>query len=390
MKVLELFCGYGTASFALKQLGIEFEIVGYSDIDKYANQIFWNNHWKNVKPLRFTNNPPRELGDVKNINPNELDNFDLLTGGFPCQAFSIAGKGKGEDDDRGRLFKEIIRIAEIKKPRYMLLENVKGLLSDRHKKTFEKVLSELRRIGYHVHWKVLDTKRHGIPQNRRRVFFVCFRDHDEWLDFQYPRDEELKLMLGDILEKNVDKKYYLSEIQIARLLASGFKPKQVSNATRAGGRNSLDGKHTWDVVKVGNVNPSGKGMNGNVYCGDVSPTLTTNKGEGIKIMCINPKKPDGTQTYQQDRIYDANGIMPAISAELNGRFNILEDSTFRRLTPKECFRLQGFINDEINIEGISNAQLYKLAGNGQSVNVVKKIFENMFRETHFLNKESKT
>lgn len=407
MRVLELFSGYGTASFALKQLEIDFEIIGYSDIDKYANQIFWNNHWKKVKPLRLTNNPPRELGDVKDINPNELEDFDLLTGGFPCQAFSVAGKGKGENDDRGRLFREIIRIAEVKKPRYMLLENVKGLLSDRHKKTFEKVLSELRRIGYHVHWKVLDTKKLGVPQSRKRVFFVCFRDHTEHFNFQYPRDEELKLILGDILEKEVDKKYYLSETQINRLFASGFRAKQVSNAIRAGGRNSLDGKHTWDVVKVGNVNPSGKGMNGNVYSGNVAPALTTNKGEGPKMLIVDDTQGfdgirlydkicpslrssrPGLKIYQRGRGFNPGGvkeICPTISSNYWHQNNFLmEGETLRRLTPRECFRLQGFINDEINIEGISNAQLYKLAGNGQSVNVVRKIFENMFWNTPFLN-----
>ena len=112
MRILELFSGYGTASFALKQLGIDFEIIGYSDIDKYANQIFWNNHWKEVKPLRLINNPPRELGDVKNIDPKRLEDFDLLTGGFPCQAFSLSGKGLGELDTRGTLFNEIIRIEQ--------------------------------------------------------------------------------------------------------------------------------------------------------------------------------------------------------------------------------------------------------------------------------------
>jgi DNA (cytosine-5)-methyltransferase 1 len=408
MRILELFSGYGTASFALKQLGIDYELVGYSDIDKYANQCFRQNHC----PVDMD----REFGDCTKINPNDLDDFDLLTGGFPCQTFSIAGKHMGELDTRGTLFNEIIRIAAVKKPRYMLLENVKGLLSPRHEKTFQKILSELRRIGYHVHWKVLNTKEHGIPQNRERVFIVCFRDHNEWFNFQYPDKEELKLLLGDILEEHVDEKYYLSDEQVKRLIDSGFKEKDISNSIRSGGRNSLDNKHTWDVVKVGNVNPSGKGMNGNVYSGDVSPTLTTNKGEGIKILqldvsqirrekrvrvyedvsrCLNTAQGGGHTPliYQRGRGFNPGGIKkicPTISSNYWHQNNFLmEGASLRRLTPKECFRLQGFLNDEINMDGISNAQLYKLAGNGQSVNVVKKIFESMFTATSFLNEEIK-
>ena len=182
MKILELFSGYGTASFALKQLGIDYECVGYSDIDKYANQCFKQNHGG------------CELGDATKIDPKYLDDFDLLTGGFPCQAFSVAGKMLGELDIRGTLFNEIIRIAEVKKPRYMLLENVKGLLSKRHEPTFKKILNELDRIGYSVHWKVINTRDYGIPQNRQRVFFVCFRDSkdlESWPGF--PEKENLNI-----------------------------------------------------------------------------------------------------------------------------------------------------------------------------------------------------
>lgn len=177
MKILELFSGYGTASFALKRLGIICEIVGYSDINKYANQCFRQNHCPIQESPDAMGNweSNKELGDVKNINPEELPDFDLLTWGFPCQSFSIAGKGLGELDTRGTLFREIIRIAEFKKPPFMLLENVKGLTTKKHKDTFNKILSELDRIGYVVFLKVLNTKDYGIPQNRERVFFVCFR-----------------------------------------------------------------------------------------------------------------------------------------------------------------------------------------------------------------------
>ena len=138
MKILELFSGYGTSSFALKRLNIPYELVEYSDIDKNANEFFKENHCASDE-----NNKLR-LGDVRLINPEDLEDFDLLTGGFPCQDFSIAGKQLGELGPRGTLFYEIIRIAEIKRPRYMLLENVKGLTHKKFKGTFDKILSELK------------------------------------------------------------------------------------------------------------------------------------------------------------------------------------------------------------------------------------------------------
>jgi len=157
-----MFAGYGGAEFSLKKAGIEYECIGFSEIDKYAIQCFEQNH------------KGKNFGDCTKINPNELPDFDLLTGGFPCQSFSVAGKGLGELDTRGTLFNEIIRIAEVKKPKMMLLENVKGLTNKPHRATFEKILSELDRIGYVVKWKVLNSKEYGIPQNRERVIFCLF------------------------------------------------------------------------------------------------------------------------------------------------------------------------------------------------------------------------
>lgn len=538
LKLFECFSGYGTASFALKRLGIPYEIVGYSDIDKYANQCFWNNHWKEIKPLRITGNPPfKELGDVKLINPNELDDFDLLTGGFPCQAFSVAGKGLGELDPRGTLFWEIVRIAEVKKPRYMLLENVKGLTTKKHLGTFNKILEELKRIGYLVHWKVVNTKDYGIPQNRERVFFVCFREQADYDNFTWPNKEELKLFIKDILEPEpVDDKFYLKEHQVQKLL-EGIEKKMklgVSKTIRSGGRNSLTNKHEWDVIKTidtnGNPIPnipeigeanrlydtegdtpsvkasainvksvqwdqSGKGHNSqedraynadgvmccipnanpsnkvnifalrsftrngtkevdgerfqnpefredgcsnsltsvekdnmllisstqahnSVITDGVSSTLPEAMGQGgghTPMIVVNtqprsenrPSLVNGTSSGGSGTIWKEDGttycidtnntqadglsneVMPTLTTELahstgrdfyrgSGEKIFKSTGIFRRLTPKECFRLQGFLKDEINLDGLSDTQKYKLCGNGQSVNVVAKIFERMF------------
>lgn len=392
MKILELFSGYGTASFALKQLGIPYECIGYSDIDKYANQCFKQNHCPEDV------NDKLKLGDATKINPYDLEDFDLLTGGFPCQSFSVAGKGLGELDSRGTLFNEIIRIAIRTQPKYMLLENVKGLISKKHQATFQKILSELNRIGYFVKWQVLNTKDYGIPQNRERVFFVCIRknlvydDVDSW-DFKFPEKEELKIFLKDILEDEVDEKYYLSKANIDRLINSSDVAKGFSkiNPEIAGTMTARQFANWKGTYIVGNVNPSGKGMNGNVYGGDVSPTLNTMNGGNRQpfIQIKNATKKGYLEGYPNDGVNleqpNSKTRRGRIQKDIMGclqtndqRGIITEDLRIRKLTPKECFRLQGFLNDEVNLEGLSNTQRYKLAGNGQSVNVVKKIFQEMF------------
>ncbi len=470
MKILELFSGYGTASFGLKQLGIPYELIGYSDIDKYANQCFRQNHYEQKGKCQNCGyfkdgvvyrdeysefqcgecfngeDVTKELGDVTKINPYDLDDFDLLTGGFPCQAFSVAGKGLGELDTRGTLFNEIIRIAEVKKPRYMLLENVKGLKSKRHMNTFSKILNELDRIGYSVEWATLNTKDYGIPQNRERIFFVCFRNSEDWEKWEgFPKKEELNIFLKDILEKEVDKKYYLKQEQLDKVLTSTFTSrrdlyqgdKEVCSCLRA--RDYKEPK----IIKINNPTHS----NDRVYSEDgISPTLNTMQGgnrqpfiaasrsfprsgtkeiDGERKQRLEPRT-DGTpntiSTVQKDNyvcndtkgiifkrkveysqkavnetidkaklikgepqaldIYNKStrkGYTPTLTDPCHNSLRLFDGFDVRKLTPKECFRLQGFLNDEVDLNGLSNTQQYKLAGNGQSVNVVKAIFKEMFK-----------
>jgi DNA (cytosine-5)-methyltransferase 1 len=347
LKVFEMFAGYGGASFALKKAGIPFETVGYSEIDKFAIQCYNQNH-----------GDIKNFGDCTKIVPEELPDFDLLTGGFPCQAFSVAGKGLGEQDTRGTLFHDIIRIAEAKKPKYMLLENVKGLLSKRHKDTFEKILSELNRIGYNVKWKVLNSKEHGIPQNRERVFFACFKKgdlkeelKDAW--FFFPEKEELKIFLKDILEDDVDEKYYLTEKQLKNILSKKHTfhsrrfQKEVCGTLLA--RDYKDPKLIYikNATKKGYLEAlPGDGVNLDF------PTSNTRRGRVLK------------------------GCIGALQCN-DGRGVATSDLWVRKLTSTECFRLMGFLDDKINLEGLSNTQRYKLAGNGWDINLVSKIFENM-------------
>ena len=374
MNYLELFSGYGTSSFALKRLNIDARCIGYSDIDKYANQCFKQNH-NGV-----------ELGDVKLINPNNLADFDLLTGGFPCQAFSNAGKQLGELDSRGTLFYEIIRIAEIKKPKYILLENVKGLCSKKFKNTFDKILSELDRIGYNVYWKVLNSKDYGIPQSRARVWFVCIRKDIDIKKFEFPKETELKISVKDILEKEVDDKYFISEKCKLRLIKNDIYirelliNKNICQTLRARdykGRKIIqlnNPKHSNDRISDENT---------------ISPCLNTCGGGDRQpfILIKNATKQGYVKAKENDFINlefpESNTRRGRVSENCNAlqlndqRGIITKDLNIRKLTPKEYFRLMGFLKDEINLDGLSDSRKYKLAGNGQDVNIVSLILKNM-------------
>lgn len=360
MKILELFSGYGTASFALKRLRIVYDLVGYSDINKFANQIFKQNH------CPWDTNDKLQLGDASTINPSRLKDFDLLTGGFPCQAFSIAGKGLGELDTRGTLFNEIIRIAEVKKPRYMMLENVKGLISKTHKQTFNKIISELYRIGYFVKWKVLNTLDYGVPQRRERVFFACFNRWEDFCNFEWPQEFELTTFLRDILEEKVDEKYFLSETAILGKTKSNYQdrkpvyPDGVCSTLKCGGdeKNIIvdEIRETRNVELLENY---------------IKETFE-DKPTIVDIYHLLHAEHRPITTFVPNNQLVHRCLQAGVPKEVLFIFN-----KWRKLTPTECWRLQGFIDGEINVDGISDSQQYKLAGNGQSLNVVEKILKNM-------------
>ena len=428
MKLFEMFAGYGGGSFALKKVGIDFQCVGFSEIDKFAIQCYEQNH------------RGKNYGDCSEINPIDLPDFDLLTGGFPCQSFSVAGKGLGEQDIRGTLFYDIIRIAETKKPKYILLENVKGLTNKRHAVTLQKILSELKRIGYYVHVQVLNSKEHGIPQNRERVFFVCFKDKVDFDMFIFPGKEKLKIFLKDILEDEVDEKYYLKDEQTEKLLtpkvaycidanySKGTNLKQyfltrkkrqivqVNNPKHSNNRVYLDegispilnamqggnrqpfiiasrGRYTLrpGLKTEQKLEPRFDGASNTItsvqkdnYVGLIDDTQGF--GDVRKYRDISPilrSQRSGLKIIQRPRGFNKGGVKelcPTISSNYWEQNNFLfNDFRIRKLTPTECFRLMGFLNDGINLKGISNSQRYKLAGNGWDVNLVSKIFKEMFR-----------
>lgn len=306
IRLFEMFAGVRTPMFSLKRIGIEPISVGYSEIKKSAIEI---------SNLNFPDD--KNFGDCTNINPNELPDFDLLTGGFPCQDVSMAGKN---DLTKGRtiLFNEIIRIVEVKKPKYLLLENVKGILQKKHNKFLKHIFDELDRIGYSVYWQILNSKDYGIPQNRPRVWFVCFRDSrdsEKWKGFA--EKEELKLNVKNILTDKIRDK--VKNKRIERILNS---PTNKPNP----------------IFELKGDTPSGISR----QCDRIYTTISP---------CLNCTQKE-MKFYIDNKVIVLNGI--------------------------EHMRLMGFLEDEINLGDLSENKIKDLTGDGWDVNLVSKIFKQMF------------
>jgi DNA (cytosine-5)-methyltransferase 1 len=311
IRVFEGFAGYGGAAFALKKAKIPHEIIGYSENDKFASELYEKNH---VGVPAF--------GDITAINPNDIPDFDLFTGGFPCQPFSQVGLGLGEQDIRGTLFYDIIRICEAKRPKHILLENVKGLKTNRHGKTLETIVKKLMKLGYDVHYQLLNSKDYGIPQNRDRLWIYAYKGTLP-LDFTLePPKQKLKVFLKDLLDKEPDPTLFKSQVQIARL-------KELYN---------LDFKVT---------EPS---------CADLyNKNIRT---DGISITILEPH-------HNKMRI-----VHPPIGRKLQ----------VRNYSVAEHFRLMGFKDGEIDLSGQSYQQLCKRAANGWDINIASKIFTQIFEQ----------
>ena len=223
MKVLSLFSGIGAFEKALDRLGIEYELVNYCEIDKYASKSYAAIH--NVSE-------DKNLGDITKINEKELPkDIDLITYGFPCQDISLAGKQKGlfnEDGTQTRsgLFFEALRIIKETQPKVAIAENVKNLVGKKFKEQFEIVKMSLEEANYNVYWKVLNSKDFGIPQNRERVFIVSIRKDIDTGLFQFPQGFPLKLRLKDMLEDEVDEKFYINNSRVEKILNSKFQQER--------------------------------------------------------------------------------------------------------------------------------------------------------------------
>ena len=399
MKVGTFFSGIGSPEQALLNLGIKHDIEFACDIDKYARQTYLKNF--DCKKM---------FQDITTLDMKDLSYVDLLVFGFPCQAFSMAGKRGGFEDTRGTLFYDALRYLKQHKPRYFIAENVKGLMSHDSGKTFQTIIDCLaltvntqmtlmpfNNLSYHIHYKVLNTKDYGIPQNRERIFIVGIRD-DADNNFRFPKEMPLNLKLKDILQDNpnyaksglfqpyprnykelglerkeqleirkdyisntittsndqvikVDDKYYLSDKMIESFKNHKNKHKEKGNGFQ------------WNPKDLEKDNIANCLRANAALC----PTDNTIITHSLYPKSGNPKK-GGT-----GHLSKSDGTSYCL--DTGNAQAIQKQNKIRRLTPIECERLQGFPDN--HTEGVSDTQRYKQCGNTITVNVMEAIFKNL-------------
>jgi DNA (cytosine-5)-methyltransferase 1 len=459
MNYASLFSGVGGFETALNNEG--FTCVFASEIDKHANtayEVLYNH---------------KTAGDITKVDASTIPDHDILTAGFPCQAFSVAGNRKGFEDTRGTLFFEVARVAAEKKPRFLLLENVKGLISHDKGTTLDTIVTTLNSIGYTVDFEVLNSKYFGVPQNRERIFIVGVLDGatEEWdvgkrkdvvakgkrriskigeiktFNFEWPKNIALVSRLRDVLEDNVDEKYYLSEEKTRKLVGQlrdrenhikeikhgdvmAVVSPEITKKNQNGQRIkpndepmfalTIRDRHGVVLAEpvievVGMLDMKGNDAVRRVDAPTgISPTLTTMGGghREPKIVEIRPVlTPDRETKRQQGRRFKEDGE-PAFTLNTINRHGVAVGKfpkyRIRKLTPLECFRLQGFSDEsfyklkyysieeakellekqkgkhgkraiphETRIERISDSQLYKMAGNAVTVNVITAIAKQL-------------
>src|SRR5690625_2820982 len=429
-----LFSGIGGFEQALNQFG--GKCVFASEIDKFASKAYETLYGGVVLH-----------GDITKIDEKDIPNHDILTAGTPCQSFSVAGKRKGFDDTRGTLFFDVARVAKEKQPKVVWIENVKGLVNHDKGNTLDTMIQTLNDIGYVIDFEVLNSKYFGVPQNRERIFIVAIREDlieaepfseeattgqtvvprgkrriGAWADvfnFDWPEQAEVSTKLRDILESNVDEKYYLDEERTAKLVAqlegqteepTGLgltkqatvptRLKDESNTLAARDYKGFGNQEMTSVIEpqmLGHREPKiaeiqyplkatclecrvtyyvDCGCSCDSYVGEdgtlvsqseVRPVLTPDRME--KRQNGRRFKEDGEESFtltSQDRHGVAIGNPP--------KYRI------RKLTPLECWRLQGFpdeAHEAVKQDGISDSQRYKQAGNAVTVNVIEAIAERL-------------
>lgn len=460
--------------------------MNFCEFDKYATSSYCAIH---------NEDGSKNLGDITKVDETKLEPFNMICGGSPCQDFSVAGKQKGSvwtckdcgheynpltvhwserdkcpccgsnniEKTRSSLLVEYLRVIRANKPNFGMYENVKNIVGKQFKDTFKMFTDELDEYGYNVYWKVLNAKDYGIPQNRERVYLIFIKKELDNGKFTYPEPFDNGMRLKDILEENVDEKFYISEDKVQRFLTNlnnedallydacqvkregksreynDFCPtltardykdprlvndnvvKQIGTISKCEGNwknpqvgriYSTDGcsptlntcgggSHEPKIVQLGNVNPSGKGMNGNVFDENgLAPTLTTNKGEGNKIAIRQATKKGYIEcelggvadlSYPESktrrgRVQENGQICPTITATETGVCRIESPIRIRKLTPKECFRLMGFSDENFEAAErmVSNSQLYKQAGNSIVVDVLYYILVELYKAMPYL------
>ena len=381
MKFLDLFAGIGGFRLGMESAG--HECIGFCEIDKFARASY--------KAIHDTKGEI-ELHDITAVSDESIRRIgcvDIICGGFPCQAFSIAGNRRGFEDTRGTLFFEIARFASILRPKYLLLENVKGLLNHDGGATFETILGALDELGYNVEWQILNSKDFGVPQNRERVFVIGhLRGECTRRVFPLSKSCQQANSIKKQYSNTITTRYGNSQGAGAYIVESKSQ-KVRSNGILIAGK--LPGNHdqnsrvydtnglapTLSTMQGGGQEPKiiqrGHGYNqGGEH--DIAPTLTSNSYQENNLV----KVVDFYNKITKDEVgtLTSSGGGSTVRA---GSFGITDGYRIRKLTPRECWRLQGFPDwafdkaQKVN----SNSQLYKQAGNSVTVNVIAAIAKEL-------------
>lgn len=358
LRVLELFGGIGACSKALERLGVEYEVADYVEIDKYAVKSFNAMHGSNFEPQ-----------DICAWN-KDID-VDLIMHGSPCQDFSVAGKNAGGDEGSGTrssLMYETIRIVEKIKPKYVIWENVKNVISKKHRHNFDNYLNKMEELGYTSCWQVLNAKDYGIPQNRERVFTISI-SNDINKEFAFPSKQKLKLKLKDLLENEIDEKYYLSEAMLNYMYGVNQKPSKFPRKERF---EANINRKKQDIANSVTTNAGNRPTDNFIKVKNATKKgyLEASNGDSVNLEYPNSETRRGRVGKQVSQTLQCNDSM-----------GVVEDLKIRKLTPKECWRLMGFDDEDFEkAEKVnSNTQLYKQAGNSIVVNILENILTNLLR-----------
>lgn len=392
LKARTLFSGIGAPEAALKKLGIPYELIDFCEVDKYAAASYCAIH--DVLP-------EKNLGDITKVNAGILPYAHLLVWGFPCTDISVAGKQSGivEGVTRSGLYYEGLRILKVTQPKYSIIENVKNLTGKKFRAVFDSILKDLDDAGYNTYWKVLNAKDYGVPQNRERVFIVSIRKDVDKHMFVFPQPFDNGLRLKDLLEDEVDEKYYISQEKTDKLLQN-LQDKRVMDKLPKGDQLRIIGTtqnadamgtnfRSWvygiegkvgalsatmykeptqicvpcitpdrhgvlenKIRVIGNYTPSNYGGSPIVDVEGIAPTVRENHGVVTAILENRGRQPhilqigsfgkeDINDNERQRRVYSDEGISPSILARTDNA-KILQQFRIRKLTPLECWRLMAF------------------------------------------------
>ena len=341
IKIFEAFSGYGSQSLALRNTGLDYRIVGISEIDSSA-----------IKAHEILHGKVENFGDITKINYNDIPDHDLFTYSFPCQDISASGKNASFEEGSGTrssLLWECRKIIECKKPKYLLMENVKNILNKNHKQFFLKWVEVLESMGYNNFYDVYNSKDYGIPQNRERVFMVSILGEDS--NFVKPQKRDNMVQLSDIIEKNVPDSLYVSSLQ---RVSDENNVAQLVDFTKLCPNFMHKGIHE---VKTPCIVAS-RGRN---------PQNTSSRTSGIPtVQVIEP---------------NTKGVSNTLTTVLKDNYVLMPDGKIRNLSVRECFRLMGVSDKDIDkllVSDLKETNLYKLAGNSIVVQVMEDIFKSIF------------